>query len=525
MRGAADVGDSGFEIVRSRPHGHVAAVIGTMRRLELPALLGPAERKHELALAMLAARILDPRSKLATAQSLRDETLHSTLGEVLGVQAADEDDLYAAMDWLLGQQHRIETALAKRHLREGTLVLYDVSSTYFEGRHCPLARIGYSRDGKKGTLQIVFGLLCDAEGRPVAVEVFEGNTGDPTTLAPQLRKLRERFALRRIVLVGDRGMITDARIRDQLRPVPGLDWITALRAKAIQSLAAGGSLQLSLFDDKDLAEITDAAYPGERLVVCKNPLLAQESARKREDLLQSTERDLAKVTAATGRAKNRLKGAAAIGLRVGTVLGRFKVGKHFHVEIRDDGVAYRRDDESIAREAALDGIYVVRTNVGADRLAAPEVVRTYKRLSTVERAFRSTKTVDLRVRPIHHRDADRVRAHVLLCMLAYYVEWHLRHALAPMLFDDDDKAAGEAARASVAAPAQRSPRAKRKAAIQRTDDGMPVHSFQSLLKDLATLTKNRVQPKAGGTVPFDVITRPTAVQQQAFDLLEVSSRL
>lgn len=518
--------DGAFEIVRSRPHGHVAAVVGTMRRLELPSLLSRTKcSDRDLALAMIAARILEPRSKLATAEALREDTLHSTLGEVLGVQSAREDDLYAAMDWLLEQQPRIEAALAKRHLKDGTLVLYDVSSTYFEGRHCPLARIGYSRDGKKGTLQIVFGLLCDAEGRPVAVEVFEGNTGDPKTLGPLLKKLRDRFGLQRIVLVGDRGMITDARIRDELRPIEGLDWITALRAPAIQALVDGGTLQLSLFDEKDLAEITDPAYPGERLMVCKNPLLAQERARKREALLASTERELAKVTAATQRPKNRLKGKEAIALRLGTVLGRFKMAKHFHTEIATDGFRYQRNEESIRREAALDGFYVVRTNVGAERLGTADVVRTYKRLSTVERAFRSTKTVGLRVRPIHHRDADRVRAHLLLCMLAYYVEWHMRRALAPMLFEDDDKVAAEAARTSVVAPAQRSERARRKAATKRTDDELPVHSFQSLLGDLATVAKNRVQPTAAGTTPFDVITTPTPIQQRAFALLEVSHRL
>ena len=514
-----------FEIVRTRPHGHVAAVLGTMRRLELPALLGPSGRNRDLVESMIAARILDPRSKLATAESLRSETLHSTLGEILGVAQTEEDELYEAMDWLLERQAPIEKALAKRHLHDGTLVLYDVSSTYFEGRSCPLARLGHSRDGKKDKLQIVFGLLCDEEGRPVAVEVFEGNTGDPTTLGPQLTKLRTQFGLRRIVLVGDRGMITDARIRKELKPVEGLDWITALRAPAIQRLVDEGTLQLSLFDEKDLAEITGPGYPGERLIVCKNPLLAQERARKREDLLQSTERELAKVRAATQRKRNRLQGQKVIALRVGALLGRFKVGKHFHLVIRDDGFDYRRKDESIRREAALDGFYVIRTTVEAERLGTNDVVRTYKRLATVERAFRSTKTVDLRVRPIYHHQADRVRAHVLICMLAYYVEWHLRKALAPMLFDDDDKAAAEATRRSAVAPAERSERALRKAADKRTEDGFPVHSFQTLLRDLATVAKNRVRPTAEGLPDFDVITTPTPVQKRAFDLLGVSSRM
>jgi transposase len=526
LRGETLVAPSeAFEIVRTRPHGHVAAVLGTMRRLELPALLGPAGRERDLVESMIAARILDPRSKLATAESLRSETLHSTLGEILGVAQADEDELYEAMDWLLERQAPIEKALAKRHLHDGTLVLYDVSSTYFEGRRCPLARLGHPRDGKKGKLQIVFGLLCDGEGRPVAVEVFEGNTGDPKTLGPQLTKLRQQFELRRVVLVGDRGMITDARIRKELQPVEGLDWITALRAPAIQRLVDEGTLQPSLFDEKDLAEITGPSYPGERLIVCKNPLLAQERARKREDLLQATERELAKVRAATQRKRNRLHGQRAIALRVGALLGRFKMGKHFQLVIRDDGFDYRRKEESIRREAALDGFYVIRTTVTTDRLAANDVVRTYKRLATVERAFRSTKTVDLRVRPIYHHQADRVRAHVLICMLAYYVEWHLRQALAPMLFDDDDKAAAEAARRSAVAPAERSERALRKAADKRTEDGLPVHSFQTLLKDLATVAKNRVRPTAEGLPDFDMITTPTPVQKRAFDLLGVSWRM
>ncbi len=518
--------NAAFEIVRSRPHGHVAAVLGTARRLELDRLLGGRpDRRRQLVLAMVVERLLDPRSKLATVRGLDPETLTSTLGEVLALGAADEDDLYAAMDWLLPQQGRLEAALARRHLTDGGLVLYDVTSTYFEGRKCPLAKFGHARDGKRDKLQIVFGLLTNGEGCPVAVEVFEGNTGDPKTLPAQITKLRERFGLARVVLVGDRGMITDARLREDLRPIEGLDWITALRAPAIQALVAGGALQLSLFDQQDLAEITHPDYPGERLIVCKNPFLAEERARKRGELLAATERELAQITAATQRAKRPLRGQARIALRVGKVLGRRKVGKHFTLEITDSRFSSTRAEAAIAQEAALDGVYVLRTSVEADRLPTAEAVRSYKRLAVIERAFRSLKTVDLKVRPIHHRKADRVRAHVFLCMLAYYVEWHMRRALAPMLFDDDDKAAGEAERRSVVAPAQRSPRAKAKALTKRTDDGAPVHSFRTLLDDLATLTKNRVQPKAPGVPAFDMLTTPTSLQRRAFDLLGVSPGL
>lgn len=515
-----------FEIERSRPHGHVAAVLGTMRRLGLEATLDrkrSAERQR--CVAMIAARIIEPCSKLATARGLGPETLSSTLGEVLGVEGSNEDELYAAMDWLLERQERIEKRLAKGHLAEGAVVLYDVTSTYFEGRTCPLARLGHSRNGKKGKPQVSIGLLCNAEGCPVAVEVFEGNVAGPRTLARQIEKVRKRFALSRVVLVGDRGMITEARIREELRGVEGLEWITALRAPAVQALAKSGSLQLGLFDQRGLAEITHPRYPGERLVVCKNPLLAEERRRKREELLQSTERELAKVALATRRTKNRLCGKEKIALRVGKVLGRFKVGKHFRLRITDESFSYERNEASISKEAALDGIYVLRTSVSAERLQAAEVVRCYKALCSVERAFRSLKTLELHVRPIYHRKAERVRAHVLLCMLAYYVEWHMRRALAPMLFDDDDKARAEAVRSSPVAPAVRSRRALEKAAQKRTQDGVAVHSFRSLLGDLATVAKNRIKPKAPDAPAFDLVTTPTPLQQRAFELLGVNCRM
>src|SRR6266545_3629863 len=515
-----------LEIVRSWPHGHVAAVLGSVRRLDLERLLARApSTPRALVVAMLVHRLLAPGSKLATARGLAEATRTSTLSLALKLPTVDEDDLYAALDWLLARQGAIEQALARRHLQAGQLVLYDVTSTYFEGRRCPLAKRGHSRDGKRDTPQIVFGVLTNAAGCPVAVEVFDGNTGDPKTLTAVLTKVRERFGLERLILVGDRGMLTAARIREELAGVEGLAWITALRAPAIQALVPSGALQLSLFDQQDLAEITHPDYPGERLIVCKNPLLAVDRARKRQELLAATERDLAGIATAIQRAKRPLRGAAAIGLRVGKVLGRYKVGKHFTIDITDRALRYQRDEAAIAAEAALDGLYVIRTNVPADGWPASETVRAYKRLAEVERTFRSLKTVDLHVRPIHHRTADRVRAHVFLCLLAYYVEWHMRQALKPLLFDDDDKAAGEALRASVVAPAQRSPRAKAKAATKRTEDGLPVHSFQTLLADLATLTQNQVRPLGADGLTLDVLTTPTPLQQRAFALLGVSARL
>ena len=515
------LGDA-FRILRSRPHGHVAAVLGCARKLGLEKLLDRrVSRERALAAAMVLARILDPRSKLATARSLRSETLAHTLGEELGIEDAGGDELHRAMDWLLRRQDRIERHLAKRHLGDGALVLCDVTSVYFEGSKCPLARLGYSRDGKRGKPQIVFALLTNREGCPVAVEVFRGNTADPGALGAQLRKLRERFSLSRVVLVGDRGLLTDARIREEARPA-GLEWITALRAPAIRKLVNSGDLQLSLFDEQDLAEITaPELYPGERLVVCRNPLLAAERARKRLDLLAATERELDKVVAATRREQRPLRGEAAIAVRADRALRRHKVGKHFDTKCTGDAFCWERNEGRIAEEAALDGIYVIRTNVSAEELPAEEAVRAYKGLSRVERAFRSYKTVDLKVRPVHHRLEGRVRAHVFLCMLAYYVEWHMRRALAPLLFDDDDPAAAGATRPSPVAPARPSPSARAKAGRKRTPDGLPVHSFQTLLADLATLTRNRVQPAAEGAVAADVLTRPTPLQAEAFRLLGV----
>lgn len=520
---AAQPLEESFDVVRSRPHGHVAAVLSTLRRVGMERLLGTRRsRERDVAVAMIVARILEPASKLATARGLSRETGSTTLGELLEVEDADEDELYRALDWLLERKEWIEQGLAKKHLRQGVLVLYDLTSTYFEGRTCPLAHFGHSRDEKKGNLQIVVGLLCTAQGIPVAVEVFEGNTSDSGTLGGQVANVRERFGIEHVVFVGDRGLITEARVREDLRTVEGLDWISALTATQIRGLVEEEALQLSLFDERDLAEISSPAYPGERLVACKNPFLADERRNKREELLKATERELDKIVQATRRAKRALKGKDKIGMRVGKVLGRFKVGKHFITKITEDSFTYERDTTRINREASLDGIYVLRTSVtDAGVLSAEQTVGSYKSLSKVERAFRSLKTVDLKVRPIHHRLADRVRAHVLLCMLAYYVEWHMRKALAPILFDDHEPRAGQALRASVVAPAQRSPKALRKARTKRTEDELPVHSFHTLLKDLATIVKNRLQPRERSVPAFEKITRPTPVQQRALDLLGV----
>jgi hypothetical protein len=522
LRALADA----FDVSRSLPHGHVAAVVGTLRRLGLESVLASRHsRERDLSVAMIAGRILCPRSKLALVRCLRADTATNSLSELLEVGEVDEDELYSAMDWLLGQQERIETALAKRHLAEGTLVLYDVSSTYFEGRHCPLARIGHSRDGRFDRPQIVFGLLTNAEGCPVATEVFEGNTGDPKTVRSQVMKLRERFGFERVVLIGDRGMITSARIEQDLRQAPGLDWITALRGPAIRRLAESGVVDVSLFDERDLAEVSSPDYPGERLIVCRNPLLASERKRKREDLLRATEKELERVALATTRIKNPLHGKDRIGLRVGSVLGRFKVGKHFKLTISDERFSYERNATAIAEESALDGIYVIRTSVGAQSLSAEQAVLSYKRLAQVERAFRCIKTVDLHVRPIHHRLANRVRAHVLICMLAYYVEWHMRRSLAPLLFEDHDKPAAARLRNSPVAKARRSPAAERKAHTKLTADGRPVHSFQTLLSDLATVVRSRMTPKNHAMAAFDKITTPSALQQRAFDLLGLTRLL
>lgn len=518
--------DAGLTMLRSLPHGHVAAVLGTARKIGLDRLLAAGRapaRLVALALAMIVARVIEPASKLATARQLDAATATSSLGPLLALEAVSEQELYAALDWLLSRQSQIEQKLARRHLSDGTLVLYDVTSTYFEGRTCPLAQYGHSRDDKSDKLQIVFGLLCASNGCPVAVEVFEGNVADPSTLAGQVEKLKQRFRLKNIAVAGDRGMITAARIETLLKPA-GLDWITALRAGSIRALLEQGAFQLSLFDERDLAEVSSPDFPGERLIVCRNPLLAAERARKRQDLLAATETDLLKVAKSVIRKRNPLRGADRIGLAAGAVLNRHKMAKHFILTITDDHFSFTRKADSIAAEGKLDGFYVIRTNLTQDALAATDVVRSYKDLSQVERAFRSIKAVDLHIRPIHHRLSDRVRGHVLLCMLAYHLEWHMRQALAPILFDDHQRIVAAAARSSIVATAQRSNAARRKAATKRTDDDLPVHSFQSLLAELATFTRNSMTVSTAPEDVFLLYPQQTSLQQRAFELLAVTAR-
>jgi transposase len=521
LKGGVAVAAEGIRIRRALPHGHAAAVLGTIRAIGLDRLLGKPidKRLVPLAIALIASRLISPASKLATARDLAADTAGSSLGRLLELGAVDESELYRALDWLGARQAAIETALARRHLKDGALVLYDVSSSWLEGRCCELARFGYSRDGKKGKLQIVYGLLCAADGCPVAVEVFEGNTADPMTLSTQIDKLKERFGLSRVVLVGDRGMITSARIRDELKPA-GLDWITALRAPQIRALLDTGAFQLSLFDERDLAEITAPEFPGERLVVCKNPLLAEERARKREDLLQATEAALAKLADQIARGTGP-KGTDRIARAIGRLENRYKLAKLFDITVGEYGFTFARSPVRIAEEARLDGFYVIRTSVEDKTLAAESVVGAYKSLARVERAFRSLKTVDLHLRPIHHWLASRVRAHVFLCMLACHVEWHMRECLKPMLFDDDDPAGAARERASIVAPAQSSPAALRKRSSKLTANGGPVHSFHSLLRDLATCTINAVTTTLNQAYSFTLVATPTPIQAQAFTLLSV----
>jgi hypothetical protein len=513
-----------FSVERSLPHGHVAAVLGTIKKLSLHNLIAAENsRKRALVLAMIVARILDPRSKLATARGLNSETCFSSLSELLGLEKADEDELYEAMDWLVSRQESIENELAKIHLSEGALVLYDVSSTYFEGTQCPLARYGYNRDKKKGFLQIVFGLICDKRGCPVAVEVFEGNTSDTTTITAQIEKVRHRFGIQQVVWVGDRGMITNSRILAEFQPVEGLDWITALRAPQIRKLVEQEAVQLSLFDETDLVEFSCCDYPGERLIACRNPMLAEEKSLTRVALLQATEQELNKIVIATSREKRALKGADQIGLRVGRVLNSKGVGKYFNIVITEESFSFSRNEVAITKDAALDGVYIIRTSVKPGTLDAAQTVRAYKSLSTVEQAFRSYKTVDLKVRPIYHRLEQRVKAHVFLCMLAYYVEWHMRKALAPLLFDDEKVTEQPEEQSSVVAPSKRSKKARPKAATKKTSEKLPVHSFRTLMADLATIVKNKFQSNGlEASLTFEKITQPTPLQQKAIDLLEVS---
>jgi len=528
LKGATVVGTGPqeLEVERSLPHGHVAAALGIIRKIGLDRLILSASRDAasrrycDLVLAMMVDRLIAPRSKLGFVRAVDEETASSRLGAVLRLGRVKEREAYEALDWLLERQARIENSLARRHLEDGVLVLYDVSSSYFEGRCCPLARYGHSRDHRKDRPQIVYGLLCTREGLPIAVEVFDGNTADPSTLSGQIEKMKDRFGVSRVVVVGDRGMITSARIRDDLRPA-NLDWITCLRAPAVQALAAeNGPLQLSLFDDRDLAEISAPdLFPGERLIVCRNHDLATERARKREDLLAATERDLARIEAQVRRRSAALRDAAKIGLAVGAVLNKRKMAKHFVVTIRDGDLSWQRRLDQIEAEARLDGIYVIRTSVPADQMAAVETVQAYKDLSRVERAFRSLKGVDLDIRPIRHWTADRVRAHVFLCMLAYHVEWHLRQVLAPLLFHDTDLAATKAERTSPVAPTEPSDAVKAKKATKRSAEGQRVMSFTDLIAHLGTLVRNTMRVPARPKHRFTLHSTATALQEAAFQLL------
>jgi hypothetical protein len=486
----------------------VLAALTMARRLELARLLERRpSRERDLVLAMICQRVIAPASKLATARALS----LSTLADELAVAGADEDQLYAALDWLLARQQKIEDRLARRHLVAGELVLYDVSSSYFEGRHCPLAKLGYSRDRKRGRPQIVYGLLCDLQGRPLSVDVFAGDLHDDATLPAQLGKLKQRFGLSSVVVVSDRGMVTKANI--ELSKELGAGFITALKAPQVAKLVKDGSLQLSLFDEANLAEISSADYPGERLVVCRNPLIAVERARKRDELLAATERGLAEI--AERVARGTLAGAAEIGLAVGQIANRFKVKKHFALEISDECFTFARKSEQIAAEAALDGIYILRTSVTDQQLSAADVVRSYKQLAEVERGFRTLKGRELEIRPVHHRLEERVRAHVFLCMLAYYLSWHLREAWAPLLFKDEQPTSA----ADPVAKSARSPSALRKAQSKRTDTGEQVHSYPSLLAELATLTRNTIR-LPNTTATFDKLAEPTTIQARALELAE-----
>jgi len=525
LRGGVAVSSASevFTVERTLPHGHVAAVLGSARGSGATTWFGSAPKELQpVLMAMLVARLISPASKLATHRLLHDDTANSSLGRVLGVGQCSADDLYAALDWLHDAQPLIERRLARQHLVGSALVLYDLTSTWMTGRCCELAARGHSRDGKRDDPQIVFGLICTGEGCPIAVEVFPGNTADPATVAAQVAKLRERFGIEHIVWAGDRGMLTSARIEQVLKP-QGMDWVSSLRAPQIAQLAAEhGPFQPTLFDERNLLELTSEHFPGERLVVCRNPALAEERARKRGELLAATEADLARIAAATQRARNPLRTEQAIALRVGRVIEHFHMAKHLELTITDTSLSWQRRHEAIAQEAALDGLYVIRTSVPAQHLDAAAAVAAYKSLSHVERAFRSIKTVDLHVRPVFHYNANRVRAHVFLCMLAYYVEWHMRERLKPMLFDDEYLDQASASRASPVVKAVRSEHARNKDASKLADDGLPLHSFRTLLQDLATLAYNVTHTQLNPEAKIILTTRPTPLQAKAFSLLDLN---
>ena len=500
------VAGEGFDIERSLPHGHVAAVWAMAAKLGLEKRLGPVCVERDVAMVLIVARACKPASKLATTRWWMDTTLACDLG----VGAVSTDEVYAAMDWLVGRQGVIESGLVKTHLGPGSMVLYDLSSSWVEGSHCPLAARGYSRDHKAGKAQIEYGLMTDTAGRPLSIEVFPGNTADPTAFIAAVEAVRGRFGLKDVIMVGDRGMITTTRI-EALRDVGGLDWVTCLRAPSVKALAESGALQLSLFDQANLAEISHPDYPGERLIACRNPTLATERARKRSELLAATETVLAPIVAAVN--EGRLKGADKIGIRIGRHINRYKMAKHFTLEITDTAFTWTRKTDAINAEAALDGIYVIRTSVSSDTLDTSAAVAAYKNLAVVERDFRNIKTMDLDLRPIYHRTEDRVRAHVFICMLAGYITWHLRQVWAPLCFTDEQRPE----RVDPVAPAQQSAAARQKALLQTTTDNTTVHNFSTLLNHLATLTRNTIKFVGGSRI--DKLSLPTRLQRQAFDLI------
>lgn len=511
-----------FSITRSLPHGAVAGILQTMCELKIPQLISRNSlRERQIVLGMIAARILNPGSKLELSRHLSEATATSTLSAELGISDLDINEIYSAMDWLYERQDSIEKTLAKKHLEDGTLIMYDLTSVYMEGSHCELATWGYSRDGKSGKTQIEFGLLCDKDGRPVAVEVFKGNTSDPATVANQVLKVTQRFKLKNVILVGDRGMLTEARIREDVKIIEGLKWISALRAPAIKKLIEQEDVTPELFDLTNLAEITSEDFPDERLIVCQNEQLKKKRQQTRDRLLVLTQAEIDKVTAATQRSKQKLKGKDKIAVRLHKALSKHKMAKHFSYEIFEDHFTVERKEDNIRKEQLLDGIYIVRSNVKKDVLTAAELVGSYKNLAKIERAFRSIKTVDLEVRPIYHYSAERVKSHIFICMLAYYVQWHMRRKLAPMLFDDEDPEQAQQKRTSPVSPAQRSDSAIEKEATKINSQGDPVHSFQSLLADLGTICRNTIQSKSTSSISFPKITEPTPSQAKILKLLNV----
>ena len=509
-----------FEVIRSLPHGHVMAILETIKKLGLDKIISEkSSRIRNLVVAMIVARIINPKSKLATARGFNSETCSQSLGQLLDLEKADEDELYNALDWLLEKQEKIEKHLAIKHLESGTLVLYDVTSTYLEGNGCELGKYGYNRDKKKGKTQIVFGLLCSAKGCPIAVEVFEGNTSDGATLSGQIEKVRKGWGIENVVWVSDRGILTNSKINELVKPIEGLDYITGLTKPQIRKLAEVEVIQLGLFEQVNLVEFESEDYPDERLIACRNPFIAQKNQLQREALLEAVEKELDLIVQATQREKRALKGQDKIALRVGKVLNQFKVNKYYNLEITEEGFSYQRKLELIAQETALDGVYVLRTSLESTLMDAATTVKAYKSLSQVEEAFRCYKSIDLKVRPIYHYKGDRVKAHIFLCMLAYYVEWHLKQSLAPLLFEDEEIDDGSLN----VIKASRSESAQSKERKKRNQENFPVHSFRTLLEDLGTICLNTVECTIReGSYRFSKITRPTQLQQKALDLLEVS---